>query len=120
MDWKLTADLVKRWEIVLIISHVNLGESCVLQVVVVDVGCVNLRVLLLDKVLNISESDCLFVDSDVLKKISKITPSGFINISENTILILSVVLEAGISLNFIIDLVSEDMLISKEVSNLVL
>jgi len=119
VDWKLTSDLVKRWEIVLIISHINLGESCVLEVVVVAVRCIHLRVILLDKVLNIGESDSLLVDSDVLEKISKITPSGFINIGENTILILSVVLEAGISLDFIVDLVSEDVLISKKVSNLV-
>ena len=87
---------------------------------VLGVLVVRLAFLLLDQVLNIGESDSLLVHSNVLEEISKITPSSFINVSEYTILILSIVLEVGISLDFVVDLVSENMLISKKVSNLVL
>ena len=76
------------------------------------VRCINLGVLLLDEVLNISESNSLLIDSNILEQVSKITPSGLIDIGKYSILILGIVLEFGIGLNLIIDLVSEDVLVS--------
>lgn len=76
------------------------------------VRCINLGVLLLDEVLNISESNSLLIDSNILEQVSKITPSSLIDIGKYSILILGIVLEFGIGLNLIIDLVSEDVLVS--------
>ena len=76
------------------------------------VRCINLGVFLLDEVLNISESNSLLIDSNILEQVSKITPSSLIDIGKYSILILGIVLEFGIGLNLIIDLVSEDVLVS--------
>ena len=76
------------------------------------VRCINLGVLLLDEVLNISESNSLLIDSNILEQVSKITPSSLIDIGKYSILILGIGLEFGIGLNLIIDLVSEDVLVS--------
>jgi hypothetical protein len=70
--------------------------------------------------LNISKSNSLFIDSNILEKVSKITPSGLIDVGKYSILILGIVLEFAIGLDLSIDFVSENVLISQEVSNLVL
>jgi len=112
MDWKLSANLVQWWEVVLVVGHIKLSESGVLKVLELAVRCINLGVLLLDEVLNISESNSLLIDSNILEQVSKITPSSLIDIGKYSILILGIVLEFGIGLNLIIDLVSEDVLVS--------
>lgn len=72
-------------------------------------------IFLLDKILNICKPNGLPVDTNILKEISEITPSGLIDVCEHSVLELSIVLEPGIGANLIVHLVSEDVLISKEV-----
>jgi len=69
----------------------------------------------LDNVTDIGESDGLFVDTNVIKKISEISPGGLIDVGEDTIVELGVVQLFTVSGDFFFDLCSENVLISKHV-----
>ena len=75
-------------------------------------------ILGLHKISDIRELDGLLVDTDIFQKISEITPGGLVGISKDTVLKLSVVLELGVSWEFTVHSVSEDVLVSKEILDL--
>ena len=75
----------------------------------------NSAVLLFDEVLDVGESNGLLVDSNVLEEVSKITPSSLVDVGKESVFVLGVILELGVSADLVVHLVSEDMLVTEKI-----
>jgi len=111
-------NLVQRWEVILVFSHIDRCESGVGKCAPLAVRLVNLLLALLDKVSHVRESNGLSVYSNILEELSEITPGSFIDVGKHSLLELGVLLELSVGTNFSMNLVSYDVLVSEHVLDL--
>ena len=117
-DWEASAELVGGWEVIKVVSHVDLSESGASEVVELLVIAMQELVLGLHQVSHVSKLNSLLVDSYILQEVSQVAPSGLVDVSEHSILERNVILLLRVSVDLIINLVSEYILVSKKVLDL--
>ena len=85
-DWEASAQLVGGWEVIQVVGHVDLSESGASEVIELLVIAMQDFVLGLHQISHVRELNSLLVDSNILQEVPQVAPSGFVDVSEHSIL----------------------------------
>jgi len=115
-----TAEFVPSYEFLFIVSHVNGSEKSIHQVLEVSISAMLMVILEATELVQVHELDAVSVHANVVQKSAHVAMGGFVQVGHHTVLHLRVV-DGGLeSSNFLISLVTEDVLVAEHVLHLTL